>query len=157
MKRLKFLFVTLALLIATGAMAGNVQLLVLDLADGSRTVIPLQDQPIITCQAGELQVSVAGEVRVTASLSDVAKYSFADQAATAIETVENEESRLEMGHILVSNAHQGEVVRIYTADGKQVAAHRIGNDGQADIDLTSFNSGLYIVKTAKSTIKVFNK
>ena len=51
----------------------------------------------------------------------------------------------------------GETVRVFTVDGKLVASQRINGEGTADIDLTTLGKGLYIVKSAKTSIKVMNK
>ena len=158
MKKLKFLFVMLLGLMSTSARAQNMQYLVLDLTDGTQTVIPLADQPVITCQDGELKVAVAGEVKVQSSLDGLLKYSFSEtEAPSGIEQLLNEESHLEAGHVYVANAKAGDTVRIFTADGRQVAVQPIGSDGTANIDLTTLGKGLLIVKLPKTSIKVINK
>lgn len=158
MKKLKFLFMALLVLMASSAKAQNMQYLVLDLTDCSQTVIALAEQPVITLQGEVLKVAVAGEVKVEASLGDVAKYSFSEtETPTAIQQLVGEESRLEPGHVFFANAKAGETVRIFTADGRLVATQRIGDDGTANVDLTTLGKGLLIIKSAKTSIKVMNK
>jgi hypothetical protein len=156
MKKLKFLFTMLVLLVTTSASAEGMKYVVFDLRDGTQTVIALQDKPIITCQSGELKVTVAGEEKVSASLGDVAKYYFSDTPSGIFEMTE-EKPRIEMGHLYVTRAKAGESVRVYTSDGRMVGSYRISADGNADIDLTTLGKGLYIVKTAKASIKILNK
>ncbi len=156
MKKLKFLFTLLVLLVTTSASAEGMKYVVFDLRDGTQTVIALQDKPIITCQSGELKVTVAGEEKVSASLGDVAKYYFSDTPSGIFEMTE-EKPRIEMGHLYVTRAKAGESVRVYTSDGRMVGSYRISADGNADIDLTTLGKGLYIVKTAKASIKILNK
>ena len=156
MKKLKFLFTLLVLLVTTSASAEGMKYVVFDLRDGTQTVIALQDKPIITCQSGELKVTVAGEEKVSASLGDVAKYYFSDTPSGIFEMTE-EKPRIEMGHLYVTRAKAGESVRVYTYDGRMVGSYRISADGNADIDLTTLGKGLYIVKTAKASIKILNK
>jgi len=156
MKKLKFLFTLLVLLVATSASAEGMKYVVFDLRDGTQTVIALQDKPIITCQSGELKVTVAGEEKVSASLGDVAKYYFSDTPSGIFEMTE-EKPRIEMGHLYVTRAKAGESVRVYTSDGRMIGSYRISADGNADIDLTTLGKGLYIVKTAKASIKILNK
>jgi len=158
MKTLKFYFTLLAVLIAANMKAGNVHYLVLDLANGAQTVVALQDQPVITSNGGELKVMVGSEVMVSASLGDVAKFSFSEDATnTALKEVLGEESRLEEGHFYVANAKKGDVVRVYTLKGQLVATQPVGDNGVADVDLTTLGKGLFIVKSAKTSIKVMNK
>ena len=156
MKKLKFLFTLLVLLVTTSASAEGMKYVVFDLRDGTQTVIALQDKPVITCQSGELKVTVAGEEKVSASLGDVAKYYFSDTPSGIFEMTE-EKPRIEMGHLYVTRAKAGESVRVYTSDGRMVGSYRISADGNADIDLTTLGKGLYIVKTAKASIKILNK
>ena len=156
MKKLKFLFTLLVLMLTASASAEGMQYVVFDLRDGTQTVIALQDKPVITCQGGELKVTVAGEEKVSVSLGDVAKYYFSDTPLSIFEMAD-EKPRIEMGHLYVTRAKAGESVRVYTTDGRMVGSYRISADGNADIDLTTLGKGLYIVKTAKASIKILNK
>ena len=77
---------------------------------------------------------------------------------TAIQEILAEESsRLEQGHVYFANAREGETVRVFTVDGRLVASQRVSGEGIADIDLTTLGKGLYIVKSARTSIKVVNK
>ena len=156
MKKLKFLFTLLVLMLTASASAEGMQYVVFDLRDGTQTVIALQDKPVITCQGGELKVTVAGEEKVSVSLGDVAKYYFSDNPLNIFEMAD-EKPRIEMGHLYVTRAKAGESVRVYTTDGRMVGSYRISADGNADIDLTTLGKGLYIVKTAKASIKILNQ
>ena len=156
MKKLKFLFTLLVLMLTASASAEGMQYVVFDLRDGTQTVIALQDKPVITCQGGELKVTVAGQEKVSASLGDVAKYYFSDTPLSIFEMAD-EKPRIEMGHLYVTRAKAGESVRVYTTDGRMVGSYRISADGNADIDLTTLGKGLYIVKTAKASIKILNQ
>ena len=157
MKRLKLLFVLLVALIATSAKAESVQYLVLDLSDGSQTVVALADQPVITCQNGELKVTVAGEERVSALLSAVRQYRFSATPTSVQSLKQIPTSRQALGHVYIANAQEGETVRVFTINGRQVAQQRIAADGTADIDLTVLGKGLFIVKSKTTSIKVINK
>ena len=156
MKKLKFLFTLLVLLVATSASAEGMKYVVFDLRDGTQTVIALQDKPVITCQSGELKVTVAGEEKVSASLGDVAKYYFSETPLSIFEMTE-EKPRIEMGHLYVTRGKAGDAVRIYTTDGQMVGTYPITANGTADIDLTTLGKGLFIVRTAKASIKILNQ
>ena len=157
MKKLKFYFMLLVMLMATSAKAENVKYLVLN-SGGEETVIALADEPVMTINEGILKVTVAGEEKLSADLSQGLSYKSAEADPTAIQEVLNEESsRLEQGHVYFAHAREGEMVRVFTLDGKLVATKRISGEGTADIDLTTLGKGLYIVKSAKTSIKVMNK
>ena len=156
MKKLKFLFTMLVLMATASASAEGMQYVVFDLKDGSQTAIALQDKPVITCQGGELKVSVAGQEKVSAPLGDVAKYYFSDTPLGIFEMTE-EKPLIEMGHLYIAQAKAGDVVRVYTTDGRMAGSYRIADNGSADIDLTTLGKGLYIVKTPKTSIKILNQ
>ena len=156
MKKLKFLFTLLVLLVTTSASAEGMKYVVFDLRDGTQTVIALQDKPIITCQSGELKVTVAGEEKVSASLGDVAKYYFSETPLSIFEMTE-EKPRIEMGHLYVTRGKAGDAVRVYTTDGRMVGTYPITANGTTVIDLTTLGKGLFIVRTAKASIKILNQ
>ena len=157
MKRLKFYLMLLVMLMATSAKADNVKYLVLN-SGGEETVIALADEPVMTIEESILKVTVAGEEKLSADLSQGLSYKFLAEDPTAIQEVLNKEtSRLELGHVYIAHAKAGETVRVFTVDGKLVASQRINGEGTADIDLTTLGKGLYIVKSAKTSIKVMNK
>jgi hypothetical protein len=157
MKKLKFYLMLLVMLMATSAKADNVKYLVLN-SGGEETVIALADEPVMTIEESILKVTVAGEEKLSADLSQGLSYKFLAEDPTAIQEVLNKEtSRLEQGHVYIAHAKAGETVRVFTVDGKLVASQRINGEGTADIDLTTLGKGLYIVKSAKTSIKVMNK
>ena len=157
MKKLKFYLMLLVMLMATSAKADNVKYLVLN-SGGEETVIALADEPVMTIEESILKVTVAGEEKLSADLSQGLSYKFLAEDPTAIQEVLNKEtSRLELGHVYIAHAKAGETVRVFTVDGKLVASQRINGEGTADIDLTTLGKGLYIIKSAKTSIKVMNK
>jgi hypothetical protein len=60
MKKLKFLFTMLVLMVTASASAEGMQYVVFDLKDGTQTVIALEDKPVITCQGGHITCTVNG-------------------------------------------------------------------------------------------------
>ena len=157
MKKLKFYLMLLVVVMATSAKADSVKYLVFN-SGGEETVIALADEPVITINEGILKVTVAGEEKLSADLSEGLSYSFSETAPTAIQEILTEESsRLEQGHVYFAHAREGETIRVFTVDGRLVASQRLSGEGIADIDLTTLGKGLYIVKSAKTSIKVVNK
>ena len=157
MKKLKFYLMLLVMLMATSAKADNVKYLVLN-SGGEETVIALADEPVMTIEESILKVTVAGEEKLSADLSQGLSYKFLAEDPTAIQEVLNKEtSRLELGHVYIAHAKAGETVRVFTVDGKLVASQRINGEETADIDLTTLGKGLYIVKSTKTSIKIMNK
>lgn len=157
MKKLRFYLMLLVVLLTTSAKAESVKYLVFN-CGGEETVIALADAPVMTISDGILKVTVAGEEKVSAALTEGLSYSFSETVPTSILKVQNDESsRLELGHVYITNAKKGEVVRVFTAKGHLVASQRVSDDGTADIDLTALGKGLLIVKSSKTSIKVMNQ
>ena len=157
MKKLKFYLMLLVVVMATSAKADSVKYLVFN-SGGEETVIALADEPVITINEGVLKVTVAGEEKLSADLSEGLSYSFSETAPTAIQEILTEESsRLEQGHVYFAHAREGETIRVFTVDGRLVASQRVSGEGIADIDLTTLGKGLYIVKSARTSLKVVNK
>ena len=157
MKKLKFYLMLLVVVMATSAKADSVKYLVFN-SGGEETVIALADEPVITINEGVLKVTVAGEEKLSADLSEGLSYSFSETAPTAIQEILAEESsRLEQGHVYFAHAREGETIRVFTVDGRLVVSQRVSGEGIADIDLTTLGKGLYIVKSARTSIKVVNK
>ena len=155
MKKLRFCLMLLVVLLATGAKAESVKYLVFN-CGGEETVIALADNPVMTISNGVLKVTVGGEEKVSAELTDGLSYSFSETIPTSIlEIQDDDKPRLESGHVYFANAKRGDVVRVFTTN--LVASQRINDDGTADIDMTALSKGLYIVKSAKTSIKVINK
>lgn len=158
MKKLRFYVMLLAVMMTAGANAESVKYLVLN-SGGEQMTVALTDNPVMTLSEGVLKVTVAGEEKLSAELSQGVSYRFVEDNPTGIEeTVKTEESvRREQGHVYVEHAKQGEVVRVFTIDGKQVAQVPVDDNGTADIDLTGLGKGLYIVKSAKTAIKYIKR
>lgn len=157
MKKFRICLILLVALLGTSAYADSVRYLVFN-AGSEETVIALEDMPVMTINDGVLKVVVRGEERLSASLSDGLTYRFSETLPTGIQEVFNDEApRLEQGHVYMANARKGDIVRVFTVDGKFVTSQRVDDDGTADIDLTVLNKGLYIVKSARTSIKVINK
>lgn len=158
MRKLRYSLVTLLLtLLSVSATADNVNYLVIDLTDGSQTVVALAAQPSISCLAGELKVTAAGEDKLIASLDQIRRYTFSAEVPASIHSSALPSPRFAPGHVYLSNVAQGETVRVFSTSGRLVKSVRISDDGTADIDLTDQGKGLYIVKSKHSSIKVINQ
>jgi len=152
------LLLALLFIFLTGVKAADVQYLVVSLTDGTKAEMALADEPVITFAGDELKVTVAGVEKVAASMSEVVDYHFTT-TPTGIEQVKDEKSssRFAYGHVYISNAKKGDVMRVYATDGRLVISERVSDNGTADINLNELGKGIYIIKSSKSSIKVINQ
>lgn len=56
--------------------------------------------------------------------------------------------------LIVLGAHQGDVIAVYSADGKQQSSVIATDDYSQSIDLSSVSAGVYVVKVGRDTFKL---
>ena len=144
----KFIYLLLSswLLTPLGVFANNeVKFLSIELRNGTTAEFALADRPVITLTGGMMKAATAGKT-ITASLSDVVRYTFKTEGGTTgieddTKTQSSQpQSVFEEGHVRFTNLPA-----------------RAGTDGRADIDLSQQHTGIYILRTPTINIKVFNK
>ncbi len=157
MKKLRIYLFLLVTIMASSTKAEGVKYLIFN-NDGEESVIALADEPEMTISDGILKLTVLGEEKLSVELSEGLSYKFSETVPTSIQKVLDEEStRLQSGHVYFVNSQKGEVVRVFNTRGQLLATQRVGEDGTADVNLTSLSKGILIVKSSKTSIKVMNK
>ena len=84
MKKLRFYVMLLAVMMTAGANAESVKYLVLS-SGGEQMTVALTDNPVMTLSEGVLKVTVAGEEKLSAELSQGVSYRFVEDNPTGIE------------------------------------------------------------------------
>ena len=56
--------------------------------------------------------------------------------------------------IRFASATPGSQVHIYTLSGMLLESYTIGSDGKLSISLSSYEQGIYVIKTKETTIKI---
>ena len=143
-------------LLVTGTRADTVKYLVLETIDKGKTEIALEKQPNISCSGGELKVTAGGEEVLSTSLANVKNFYF-KSAVTSIDEIEGTKPSLQKGHVYMTNLKAGDSISVYDADGRLAGQQTVSADGRVDVDLTTLNKGVYIVKTPTTSIKIINK
>ena len=153
----KFIYLLLSswLLTPLGVFANNeVKFLSIELRNGTTAEFALADRPVIT---------LTGGMTITASLSDVVRYTFKTVGGTTgleddTKTQSSQpQSVFEEGHVRFTNLPARAPISVVTIDGRIVLKTQAGTDGRADIDLSQQHTGIYILRTPTISIKVFNK
>lgn len=121
------------------------------------TNIMISHHPEITI-ADDKMVVKSDSVDIEVALADVDNYHFADvtyqvDVPTAIQQV----SAPALKGGAVTGLQKGEVVSIYSIDGKQVQSVVAGSDGIANINLSTLSKSVYILHTPSATYKITNK
>src|SRR5574344_192763 len=126
-------------------------------SNAQTTNIMLRHHPVITIADNKLVVK-SDSVDIAVALADVDNYHLADvtyqvEVPTAIQQVSVPAFR----GGAVTGLQKGEVVNIYSIDGKQIQSVVAGSDGIANINLSSLAKNVYILHTPSATYKITNK
>jgi len=154
-KTIHLLFLLLFVLSA-GAHAENVRFLEVRQSDGTSSYFTLSEKPVITLEDGIFK-AVGESLTVEKPLGEVSGFNFLETLPTSVETVRGAESRYVLGHAYVTGMKAGSRVMVYGVDGQKMLEATAGSDGNVDVDLTSLQNGVYIVKSPTSSIKVIKK
>lgn len=150
--KLKFLSLLL-FLTPLSAYAKDAQLIIRQ-KSGNETVLELSSNPIITFE-GEDMVVTNDFTTIIFPLSDVDDYVL-NNTQTNIQRQVTEPS-LHGSHLFFYGLPYGAEVNIYSVDGKRVGRRKADSIGSADVDLSKFPQGTYIIGTSKNKIKIINK
>ena len=138
--------------------------------NGNSYVFNLAEKPVITYEGNELSVKVTepsanveeqSTVReISVPVVEVQKIDL-EKVNVSTETVGVETltgaTAFVNGQLQVSGLQPGSPVTVVTLGGKSVLNQKATADGEATIALQTLPKGVYIVRTANSSIKVINK
>lgn len=150
--------VMLAILSAIGSTAwAGVNILKINLADGSNVTFALADKPKMGVVSNEMVIETARQT-VTIKYKDLVNFTFCDSSTTGIDkTVSKETYQMKEGQMLFEGLRAGEQVLVYNAVGIIVLQTSASADGNASVDTTHLPNGVYIARTAHSAFKFLNK
>lgn len=151
MRNLAFLLV---LMISLSAKA-QVEFLIVNLSDGSAASVALADHPVMKTSDGQFTVE-AENLKLSVPISEVVGYSFSEVSAVE-ETMVTSSHNIDNNHIIFSNMKDGENISIFSMNGMIMAQATTNADGKADINISNFPLGAYIVRTSSSSFKFIKK
>ena len=135
------------------------KLLVIETADGSKTVFALSANPELTFSGQTMLLNVGAQSH-SFEIADVAQYYFEDDV-TAIDKLGAVKLRLRHAgnnKIIVEGLSPTSDVRLYSVDGSQMPVITTVADGKAIISLSSLPKGIYIISANKNqNIKIYKK
>lgn len=153
MKRLLFCIIILMALQPLRMAA--TQYLVLTQQDGTVSKFALTELPIITFSEGQLVVTCGGQT-LTTSMEGL-KTSFED-VPTSIQQVERDDKPLRpaitFGLASFEGLKAGDVITVYSLDGKTLGNTKADGEGRASIDLSGMGHGVLILRTPTHSFKI---
>ena len=127
----------------------QVNAVVVNMTDGTKTVFMLTDKPVITYSGNNL-VLKASTKEASVPITSIINVTLEDHnTPTKIQPVLTD-------RVLFQQLPAGSEVRVYTVDGKFVCTQTADNDGSVSLDLSRLPSGVLIIQTPSGTIKVNN-
>lgn len=138
---------------ATAAAAGYSGLTV-HLTDGQTVSVALHDQLSIRFTETHM-IAAGGDTDIQIERNAISHFEHTDVNKTP-EITEAPVSR--RGDILeVSLLKPGQTVSLYTTEGQMVKSSQAGQDGTAAIDLAGLQTGVYLLSTPTSSVKINKK
>ena len=121
----------------------------------------LVDKPIVTYDNGYLIMTLGNGDRVEWGSAQVKKFTLGkeDDLPTSVSDVKKSTGDLKKeGEILEFKSFTpGSTVIIYSVNGQQMVNETIGSNGDLQVSISSYPSGVYIVKTESLTCKIIKK
>ena len=151
----RLLLITILTAFSIGMYAEQVETLIVKLKDGSETAFFLKDKPQVTFEGTDLKVaSQNGDT--TFPLADVLRFTYALKDTSGInETVDRKTSvSFEDDVLVISEIKAGNMVSIYSLDGKLLNQLTPQHTGTYRLNLSELPSGLYLVKAGNITYKI---
>ena len=148
--KMKSLLLFLWMLFPQGLLA-QVNAVVVNMTDGTKTVFMLADAPVITYSGNNLVLKTATK-EASVPVASITSVTLEDRSsATKIE------SAFTADGVLFRQLPAGSEIRVFTVDGKAVCTQKADSDGSVGLDLSRLPKGMLIIKTPETTIKVNNR
>ena len=123
---------------------------------GKPIIFALLEKPVITYQNNLLVVATSKET-VEIPVGDISSIVFSG-TSTAIHNLMSEgKPQVKGGLAYFSDLKPGTLVYVFTSDGKNIAKVKADYNGTAQVSLSDFPKGVYLLKAGKQTIKIINK
>ena len=124
---------------------------------GSTFSYALDAKPVVTYENEEIVVTTTTSSAVYQA-TEVAKFTLSD-VATSVENVAQPQGMVKNnGNVVTLRSFEpGTRVQVYSVNGIMIANELIGLDGNLEIRVSEYSSGIYVVKTKGITCKIVKK
>ena len=146
-------------MIAAQTASATDKLLVIETADGSKTVFALSANPELTFNGQTMLLNVGAQSH-SFEIANVAQYYF-ENDVTAIDGLQSVKMRLRYNgsdKVVVEGISADADVRLYSTNGTLINGSVAAANGHAAISLSSLPKGIYIISVNKNqNIKIHKK
>jgi hypothetical protein len=138
--------------------------LVVESAGGETIAIGADLKPVIATTSDGYELRYGNEV-TSFAWNELKKLTIqqteADISGTPVERIEADPEKpyysLQPGEVSIKGAEPGSMAQIYSSNGLLKESVRVEQDGSVNLSTTGLPTGIYIVKTKKSTFKIVKK
>lgn len=128
--------------------------------DGGQVAFNLEDKPVVTYDSEEGKILVtSNNAEEYWTAAEVAKFTLSDEIVTSIAEVEEAQGVMKnKGNVLMfSSFEPGSRVQVYSVNGMLIVNEPIGADGNLELCVSDYPSGIYVVKAKGITCKIVKK
>ncbi|MBR1668464.1 MAG: T9SS type A sorting domain-containing protein [Bacteroidaceae bacterium] len=157
---MKKVFLSLVLMLMASfvrADDGNVSLVVW-MKNGTQAIYELQQRPLVTFEGTDVVITGDG-IEAKFPIADLVRFTYLNIPDGIIDTkADNEQVKFASDQLIITQLKVGSVVNIYTIDGRLVQSRTKPDGGTLRLPLSTFRTGVYIVKVNGSkTFKIARK
>lgn len=133
--------------------AGIEDNLIIKTKSGSTVSYSLSTRPRVTFDGTDL-VLTAPDVEVKYPVDDIEEISF--DTVTSIQSVKSDNLAFTIsGDVIAAQGMaKGDVITITTLDGKTLSTSASSESGEAQVDISTLNHGIYVVKAGNKSYKI---
>ncbi len=154
-KRFNFVLLALLLLMVIPMRAVDVQYLTI-VSQGNSVSFALSEKPVITYQYNQLVVATAKET-IEIPVADITGTRFEESPSSIHNLMSEDKPQIKGCLICFSDLIHGTLVQVFTSDGHNIVKVKADYSGTAQVNLSEFPKGIYLIKAGKQTIKIINK
>ncbi len=123
---------------------------------GKSIIFALLEKPMITYQNNQLVVATSKET-VEIPVGDISSIVFSGTSTAIHNLMSEDKPQVKGGLVYFSDLKPGTLIYVFTSDGKNIAKVKADYSGTAQVNLSEFPKGIYLIKAGKQTIKIINK
>lgn len=154
MKRILLFFVAIFSMFQFASAAEAGDNLIISTKDGQQVTYLLSTRPVVTFEGTDLVLKTT-EVTVKYPLADIEDMTF--DLASGIQPVKMDQNisfTIDANHIAANGLKNGEVLQVFSLDGKVLVNATASEDGQLSVSTEALPHGVYVVKAGKKSYKI---
>lgn len=154
MKKILALFVAVFAVFQFTSAAYTNDDLIIETKSGQKVNYSLSTRPVVTFEGTDLVLTGTG-VKVLYPVADVKEITFGTHP-TGVSNVKSSDITFFVSgsEITAKGLQKSDKLELYTVDGKVLTTKAVSAEGEATVDISSLNGGIYVVKAGEKSYKI---